>query len=327
MPDFSTSKITKEINEIIIEVTMKCNKSCEFCFNKLSDQNNSNDLSTNQIKSLINKIHEAGVKTVRFTGGEPLLRKDLFELMQYAHSKGLNVWMNTNGTLITNENAKKINEYVSNILISFHSLEDKDIIKNSIEMIRDVKTIRCGTIATQMNIMKLEKFMEAVNEFNIDRWEIFRPMNKNNELNHKDIKILVEKIILFNKSTKTECLITNSVPFCAYDPEKISSISSGAVADDGYIRFVVGGDGFARPTYFTDKKIGNLIETSVENCWNDDFMKKMRKFDFIPEQCKKCNYVEKCRGGSRFIAKHANGSYNSLDPLSNMEYVRKLDKS
>lgn len=45
-------------------------------------------------------------------------------------------------------------------------------------------------------------------------------------------------------------------------------------------------------------------------------MIKMRNLKFVPDQCKDCDYVEKCRGGSRFVANLVNGSYMSLDPLA-----------
>lgn len=59
--------------EIPIEVTLRCNLSCEFCFNK--DYRTKKELDTGSLKKIIDNISEAGIDAVRFTGGEPLLRK------------------------------------------------------------------------------------------------------------------------------------------------------------------------------------------------------------------------------------------------------------
>jgi len=113
--------------EIMLEVTDKCNLNCNFCFNKLriNQRGIAEDLSTENIKKIIDKISTFAVKIVRFTGGEPLLRKDIFELMEYAYEKGLKVWLNTNATLITKGNVCKIVKYVDNILIPLNAYDVK----------------------------------------------------------------------------------------------------------------------------------------------------------------------------------------------------------
>ena len=74
-------------NEIVIEVTRKCNLSCDFCFND-QDMDNINDMLSDDIFKVLDDISKSGIKAVRFTGGEPFLRKDLQEILKKAKSLG-----------------------------------------------------------------------------------------------------------------------------------------------------------------------------------------------------------------------------------------------
>jgi len=65
--------------------------------------------------------------------------------------------------------------------------------------------------------------------------------------------------------------------------------------------------------YYIDKNIGNPLD--IKGCWEHPFMEKMRNLKFVPRKCKDCKYLIKCRGGSRFSAKIAHGSYSAKDPL------------
>ncbi|MBW2984364.1 radical SAM protein [Candidatus Woesearchaeota archaeon] len=87
---------------LIFELTNKCNLNCKWCGVKKGKD----VLSFDKIVSIIGKNKP---RFVEFTGGEPLLRKDVFELIDYCKSKGIYVSINTNGTLINDKIAKKLN--------------------------------------------------------------------------------------------------------------------------------------------------------------------------------------------------------------------------
>jgi MoaA/NifB/PqqE/SkfB family radical SAM enzyme len=95
---------------LIFELTNKCNLNCKWCGVKKG----SSVLSFSRIKSVIDRNNP---KYVEFTGGEPLLRKDIFKLIDYCKSKGMFVSINTNGTLINERNAGKINADIVRISI------------------------------------------------------------------------------------------------------------------------------------------------------------------------------------------------------------------
>ncbi|MFH1551870.1 MAG: radical SAM protein, partial [bacterium] len=114
--------------EVMIEVTPKCNFGCGFCFNKISfaqKGRNIKEFSLSYLKKIVDSISESGVKIIRFTGGEPLLRKDIFDLLKYAKNKDLEVRLNTNGSLINSKTVKKLRGVVDNVLIPIESDDDE----------------------------------------------------------------------------------------------------------------------------------------------------------------------------------------------------------
>ncbi|MFH1551797.1 MAG: radical SAM protein [bacterium] len=323
--------------EVMIEIEPKCNFNCVFCFNKnsfaVAGRHRVESFTKSYLKKTIKAIALSGVKIVRFTGGEPMLRNDLWELMDYAKSSGLKVRLNTNGSLISNKDIiKRLNQYISSILLPVESYDNdieskltgcKDSLKKKIKAIKLLKkygkmTIRAGTVATKENIKDLEKiFNLVVKELNLDDWELYRPIpSKDNRfpIDRRDLKILVDKLIKFQRLTNRTFNIVNAVPFCAYQPEKVKQVSIGALSIDGHIRYVIDPRGFAKPDYYIDKNIGNPLD--ILACWNNSFMKKIRNLKFTPKECQGCQYLQKCRGGSRFAAKIAFGSFKAKDPLA-----------
>lgn len=86
-------------------VTNRCNFKCRHCYSRTDP---SEELSGNTLFACIEKIVKAGVLSINFGGGEPLLRKDLLEIATFSSGKGLRVSMNSNGFLIDLERAKSL---------------------------------------------------------------------------------------------------------------------------------------------------------------------------------------------------------------------------
>ena len=93
---------------VVWNVTRRCNLRCVHCYAQSKDIDYKDELTTEQGKELIDDLAEFGSPVVLFSGGEPLMRKDLPELAEYAISKGLRAVISTNGTLIDEEMAKTL---------------------------------------------------------------------------------------------------------------------------------------------------------------------------------------------------------------------------
>ena len=97
---------------VVWNMTKRCNLRCIHCYARAENETyRGNELSTDEGKRLIDDLAEFGVPVILFSGGEPVLRKDLPDLIDYAVKKGLRAVISTNGTLITEEKAKQFARY------------------------------------------------------------------------------------------------------------------------------------------------------------------------------------------------------------------------
>lgn len=88
--------------------TARCNLNCLHCYSSSGQGSCDDELTTPQAKQLMRQLSDANCPVVLFSGGEPLLRKDLFELLMEAKSLGLRTIISTNGTLIDSQAADKL---------------------------------------------------------------------------------------------------------------------------------------------------------------------------------------------------------------------------
>ena len=104
--------------------TNKCNLKCSHCYQNAGPAKEQ-ELTTAEGKKLIDEIARAGFKVMIFSGGEPLLRPDIYELVGYAASKGLRPVFGTNGMMITKEVAQKLKDAGAQAMgISLDSLDE-----------------------------------------------------------------------------------------------------------------------------------------------------------------------------------------------------------
>lgn len=108
-----------------IELTHRCPMDCRMCYLPARDSGQGTpreipqELSTDEIKGILDQLAEEGCLMLLLTGGEPFLRKDLMEILDYATANGFMVTLKTTGVLMTPRAARAIKEYnVSEIHIS-----------------------------------------------------------------------------------------------------------------------------------------------------------------------------------------------------------------
>ena len=92
------------------EVTRSCNLACKHCRAEAHPEPYPGELSTEEAKALIDTFPQVGRPIIIFTGGDPMMRADVYDLVAYTHAKGLICAFSPNGTLITPENARRLKE-------------------------------------------------------------------------------------------------------------------------------------------------------------------------------------------------------------------------
>ena len=110
---------------VVWNSTRTCNLKCRHCYMDSDSQKYKGELTTDEAKKFIDDLAEFKVPVLLFSGGEPLIREDFFELAAYAAEKNVRPTLSTNGTLITREVAQEIkNIGVGYVGISLDGLAD-----------------------------------------------------------------------------------------------------------------------------------------------------------------------------------------------------------
>jgi MoaA/NifB/PqqE/SkfB family radical SAM enzyme len=95
---------------VIWNLVRRCNLLCKHCYTNSYDKEFENELSTQEVFTVLDDLKANGVKVLILSGGEPLLRPDIFEISKRAKEMGFYVGLSTNGTKITSENIQNIRE-------------------------------------------------------------------------------------------------------------------------------------------------------------------------------------------------------------------------
>jgi len=165
------------ISECHWEITKRCNLSCIHC---ISASGNKNELDINKALIVVDKLSHLGCKRLYLTGGEPLSRKDIFHILEYAKSKKIRINLLTNGTLINNKNIKKIKLFVDQIGVSLDGASPKinDQIRGKgtfFKIVKAIEIIRKNNIPlslyitiNKINFYDLENILNLAKSWQID---------------------------------------------------------------------------------------------------------------------------------------------------------------
>ncbi len=93
---------------VVWNITRACNLKCLHCYAQATDRVLTKELSTSEAMAVLDDLAQFGTPVVLFSGGEPLMRPDLIPLAEYAVNKGMRAVISTNGTLITRDRAKEL---------------------------------------------------------------------------------------------------------------------------------------------------------------------------------------------------------------------------
>ena len=207
---------------VVWNITRICNLKCVHCYNDSGVGKSFNDITTEKAKAVLDDLAEFGVPSVLFSGGEPLMRPDLFELIPYADSKGLRTVISTNGTLINENIAKKIKDggvsYVGISLDGIGPINDKfrgvdGAFDMAVSGIRNCMTVgvRVGLrlTLTKRNVQDLERLFDFFEEEGIERACFYHlvPSGRgqviaSEDLTHAQSRAAIETILAKTKQFK-----------------------------------------------------------------------------------------------------------------------------
>ena len=187
---------------VVWDYTSMCNLKCKHCYanaGKLAKD----ELSTEERYKVIDKLDKAGVVLVAFSGGEPLMRKDFFEIAKYAREKGMFVSVASNGTLITRKVAERMKEIgVGYVEISLDHIDPKihdefrgvkGAWKRAVEGIKNCVKVGISTgmatTVTKYNYQSIPSMLEFAKKLGVDYFMAFNfvPTRRGKEISDYDL--------------------------------------------------------------------------------------------------------------------------------------------
>jgi radical SAM protein with 4Fe4S-binding SPASM domain len=168
------------LDKVILNCTNRCNLHCKHCCNN-SGINEKDILTTEKIKDIIDTISNHNPRTLLITGGEPLIRKDMIEILKYAREKFKGyIILNTNSLLINESNINEIINIVDQIAISLDGVDEKTtsiirgkgVFTRAIKIIQFIKSKGFNKISASMTLTRdnakyCDQFKELCDKYDL----------------------------------------------------------------------------------------------------------------------------------------------------------------
>jgi radical SAM protein with 4Fe4S-binding SPASM domain len=338
---------------VIWNFTNRCNLSCLHCYSK-AELSSEDSLSYDLIIQTIDKLYANGIKFIIFSGGEPLVRKDIFDIANYAKSKGIITYLSSNGLYINPGNAKKIVETFNYIGVSIDGDEPthdyfrglKGSFKKSIEAMKTIQnaggkvgvrfTMTKDTIDSLPFIFKLaedEGFDKiylshlVYSGRGLENLEMDIPKKQRREA----VEYIINKAIDYFENGQNIEVVTGNMEcdsamfikaikkrFPHFLTPLISKLTNWGGNSAGDKLLNIDSLGNIKPDPFFPKILGNIKTDDFGEIWRgtqDEMLKRLRaKPRAIEGRCEECKYLFICNGGSRSRAYAISGNLWAEDP-------------
>jgi heme b synthase len=330
------------------ELTRSCNLACIHCRAAAQDRPYEGELTTAECKRVMDEIAEVGKPIVILTGGEPLLRPDVFELASYGNAKDFRMTLATNGTLLSPEIVQKmIDSGIQRISISLDgaTAESHDSFRkmpgafkgalHGISMARNAGLdFQVNTTITHVNIEEFPKVHEMVVSLGAAAHHIFMlvPMGRGKDLAEAAISAeKYEKTLhwFYEQKDKVSLQLKATCAPHYYRIMRQRAKEEGKKIDfqtfglDATTRGCLGGTSFVfishvgqmQPCGYLEVDAGNVRDKSFKEIWEGSkVFQDLRNLKKYEGKCGKCEYIRVC-GGCRARAYESTGDYLAEEPL------------
>jgi radical SAM protein with 4Fe4S-binding SPASM domain len=298
-------------------VTRKCNMKCSHCYINATTRELENELSTDDAKVLMDQISEVSRPLLILSGGEPLLRHDIFELIQYGSGKGFKMGLGSNGSLIDNRVANELKKAgITTVSVSLDSNisdrhDDFRGVKGSWEKtINAIKALReenilvqVNTTVTQQNYGEIEDIMSLAERIGVENFHLFFLVPTGRGVKMTDISPNKYENMIKLAFSKTNTHKLNVRPSCAPQFMRIAKDMGldmrqwirGCIAGLYYCRVYPNGD--ITPCPYLPLRLGNILEKKFSQIWFDsEVFRNLRDIKALKGKCGVCTYQNLCGG-------------------------------
>lgn len=313
--------------------TNACNLYCKHCYRDAGIRADE-ELDTEEGFTLIDQIADAGFKIMIFSGGEPLMRDDIFELVARAKEKGLRPVFGTNGTLITGKTARKLKESGAMAMgISLDSVDPKNhddfremqgAWQGAVDGMRACREaglpFQVHTTVMDWNMPEVEKLTDFSEQIGAVGHHIFFLVPTGRAVNIEEESLRAEQYeeLLIRIMKKQAGVKIELKPTCAPQFMRIASqlgiktrFSKGCLAGLSYC--IISPKGTVQPCAYLNIAAGNVREKSFAEIWNNAPVFKILRTEEYKNGCGSCQYKKIC-GGCRARAYFYHGDYMAEEP-------------
>ena len=290
--------------------TNNCNMYCAHCYRDAGCKAE-DELSTDEAKKLLREIAKAGFKIMIFSGGEPLTRPDIVELVKYASDLGLFPVFGTNGTLITLEMAKALKEAGARGMgISLDSLDKEKHDKfrafpggwdGAVQGMKNCREVglpfQIHTTVMDWNQQELEAMTDFAVEIGAKAHHFFFlvPTGRAATIEEESLRAEQYEDVLTRIMKKQQEVDIELKPTCAPQFLRIADqlgiktrFHRGCLAGLSYC--IISPRGKVQPCAYLNMELGDVHDTPFDEIWNNsEVLKKLRTLEYSGG-CGSCNY-------------------------------------
>ncbi len=313
--------------------TNQCNMFCDHCYRDAGARLEE-ELNTEQAKKLLREIKQAGFRIMIFSGGEPLMRPDIYELGAYAAEIGLRPVLGTNGTLITPEAAKHLKDAgFRAAAISIDSLDKEKHDKfrrfdGALELaLQGIENLKAAGIAVQINTTVMEWNLEEIDAI-IDFANTIRamghhllflvPTGRAVNIEEEALRVAKYEKTLAHIMERQKTVDIELKPTCAPQFIRIADkkgiklrFSRGCLAGISYC--IISPRGDVQPCAYLNIPLGNVKEQPFDEIWRDNDMFKALRSEEYGGKCGICDYRQRCGGCRARAYYYSGGDYMAED--------------
>lgn len=334
-----SEECTEELSLKLVgwEITRRCNLSCPHCYTAAANADQAvPEFSTDECYKIIDDISNLGAEMIGFTGGEPLLRNDLEDLVGYAKSLGIRSTLTTNGLLLNETRVKSLKEAgLQAIQISLDGSNpcrnahirkcldsDFDIIVNNIRSCQKLgMPLNLAMLLCSETLDDAAPYLNFAEELGVKtvRFCGFVPVGRGKKCDISE-RFLFSKSDLENLKVFVENAMERETPRVLFDPAfgSIPPYHCFHTCIAGTIQLYLDTLGNVYPcTSMINSQflVGNIHDRSLEDIYNDDRMRPTSNFSeaCLKGRCASCENLSDCHGACRGITlAHTGDLHNSF---------------
>jgi radical SAM protein with 4Fe4S-binding SPASM domain len=321
----------------VFEVTSECNHDCLHCYNAWKNGDYTpGQLGTEQTLSMLGRmLQETGASLVTLTGGEPMLRPDIYQIADFLHDRGKTINLISNGSLLTAAAVSRLRDMISifelPLLSSQREIHDRlsgqdgafdRVVMAAAEIKAAGGRVVCVFVATKLNLHTWRETVELAFALGADgiMFNRFNPGGtggRNIDLlqaSPRELGTALDIAQDFTQRHKIPISCSIAMPPCLFDHARWPKISFGyCAAGKGNAYYTLDPVGNVRPCNHSPRILGNILRENLSAIIASPQMRDF--FDARPVFCKDCRMVETCLGGCKAAAEACCGSPWECDPF------------